>query len=102
MQVLERGGTEEAKAPDQLVSESNINMLTQQAHLMTFTKTGRKSREVLSGYSWFISYLQHNSYQVNSLVVLLVRVSWGWKVPPQGLIRNIGTESLCRVAVAIS
>ena len=27
--------------------------------------------------------LQHSSYRVGSLIVLLVCVSWGWKVPPQ-------------------
>ncbi len=30
-----------------------------------------------------IWYLWHSSYRVCSLIVLLVRVSWGWKVRPQ-------------------
>ena len=30
--------------------------------------------------SW---YLQHSSYRVGSLIVPLVCVSWGWKVPPK-------------------
>ncbi len=35
-----------------------------------------------------IWYLQHSSYQVGSLIALLVRVSWGWKVPPQNYHRT--------------
>ncbi len=30
-----------------------------------------------------IWYLQHSPYRFGSLIVLLVHVSWGWKVPPQ-------------------
>ncbi len=30
-----------------------------------------------------IWYLQYSSYRVGSLIILLVHVSWGWKVPPE-------------------
>ncbi len=48
-----------------------------------------------------ISYFQHNSCQVGSLIVLLVHVSWGWKVPPQkcplGTVCSYWLQTVCQL-----